>query len=54
MGICITHALGIYTHFPCGHWHDNRVQDDALDGALIAFWNQASSPVQWRGSARRA
>lgn len=52
-GICVTHATGVYRHWPCGHWHDNTCTSATLDAWILETWNRASSPVQWRGPARR-
>jgi len=46
--ITVTHATGIYRHFPCGHYTGGDTGSPIPDPDLLRLWNQAANPVQWR------
>lgn len=47
-GICVTHAWGTYTHFPCGHYTggDTAWRQD-LGWHLNDRWQRAANLTQW-------
>lgn len=51
--VCITHATGVYRHWPCGHYTGGDQGEPIPEAAMFAAWNRAANPVQWKPGRRR-
>lgn len=51
--VCVTHATGIYNHWPCGHHTGGDYGRSISEASIVTTWNQAANPVQWKPRYRR-